>query len=458
VPSAKIPTEDVKRICDLYEMAQRATHADDHSRNESAAAFIKLSQLFAKYGIDLSDIPAIQLQHQKNEAAKSAKTANAAPSNKSNALNVLELVHYVLQGYVDMQPHEFVGVTLWALHTHVFDRFQIAPRLAVLSPVRGCGKSKLLLLLEKLVANPERHDNATAASLYRIIEQNTPTLLLDEGDNLGLKIDRVMRSVLNSGHLKGGKITRVIRNQPRSFDTFGPAAIGAIGTLTLPLLHRAIVILLHRTLRDDLKTMEMMQSPEETRRFEGLRREAVTWAQRVQFDFDPKLPKILRGRIADNWRPLIAIADSFHDAHWSEMARDAAIVFADGYHDEDACVALLVDIRTIFRTLNVDRIRSAVLAVALHELETGAGIWSAWRGENDDQSPHPITQGEIASLLRRFDPNLRPRTVFELGSRKDRGPSGQGYYANQFEKWWAKYCPEDENDSDNIRQLRAKSK
>jgi hypothetical protein len=157
---------------------------------------------------------------------------------------------------------------------------------------------------------------------------------------------------------------------------------------------------------------------------------------------------------------LISIADSFGNAHWSEAARKAATEFASGYYDEDACVALLYDVRTIFRRERIDRIKSAVLVAMLCELEEGVGIWSAWRGEADDQVPHAITQGGVAVLLRRFDRNLRPKPLFELGSRKTRGKSARGYFKHQFERWWKIYCPEDfdEDTADNIRQLHPKSK
>jgi hypothetical protein len=213
----------------------------------------------------------------------------------------------------------------------------------------------------------------------------------------------------------------------------------------LPLLHRSIVLRMHRTLRTDLKTIELFQSAEEQHRFQVAHQHISAWAQSApQFNPDPKLPKILRGRAADNWRVLISIADSFGSRHWSKAARDAAVIFAEGYSDEGAVAALLNDIRTIFRALNVDRIKSSVLTTALHELEDGVDIWSAWRGENDDQSPHAISQGEIATLLKRFHHHeLRPKPLFELGSRKERGKAGRGYYRHQFEKWWKIYCPDE---------------
>jgi hypothetical protein len=407
-------------------------------------------------GLSLGDIPQIQQRQQESEAVK---RANAAAASNQSEPNALELVLYMLQGYADMQPHEYTATALWMLHTHVFDRFMVTPRLAPLSPVRGCGKSTLLLLAERLCANPERHDNISAPAIFRLIEQAAPTLLLDEGDNLGLKLDRVIRSVLNSGHLRGGHITRVIRNVPQAFSTFAPMAIAAIGSLTLPLLHRSIVIQMHRTLRTDLKTIEMMNTPDETARLDKVHRQIVAWAQNAKLRPESPLPKVLHGRGADNWRVLIAVADSF-GAPWSKMARDAAIAFAAGSSDEDACVSLLYDIRTIFRADNIDRIKSAALVRKLIEMEDGVGIWSAWRGESDDQSPHEISQGEVATLLRRFDRGLRPRPLFERGSRKTRGTAGRGYYWKQIEPWCAIYCRDDDAPADlgKVRQLHAKAK
>ena len=351
-----------------------------------------------------------------------------------------------------MQPHEYVGLALWILHAHVFNHFEVTPRLALLSPVRGCGKTNLLKVIERLTPNSERYDNISAAALFRKIDEGITTPLLDEGDNLGLKLDPVMRRILNGGYERGGCTARSPGGITRDYSTFTPMAIGAIGTLPLPLMSRSIVIAMQRSGRDDLKTKEDFKAEEN--RHAAVRQLITTWAQKVStFSKAPKLPKILRLRSADNWRVMISIADSFESAYWSKEARDAAVVFASGYHDEDAPVALLTDIRTIFIRLRVDRIKSLDLAQELHQLEDGMGIWTAWCGDNDDQAPHAITQGEIAALLRRFSrTELRPRPLFDLGSRNSRGVAGRGYYRKQFERWWSIYCPEHSNAE--VRQLR----
>ena len=43
-----------------------------------------------------------------------------------------------------------VAVTLWAAHTHLVRRFDTTPRLALVSPEKRCGKSRVLELLELL--------------------------------------------------------------------------------------------------------------------------------------------------------------------------------------------------------------------------------------------------------------------------------------------------------------------
>jgi len=152
-------------------------------------------------------------------------------------LNPLDLVHYILQQYVALTPHEYVAVALWVVHTHVYDRFMITPRLAVTSPVRGCGKTILLSIISSLAARVLKTDGITPAAIYRLVDAERRTLLVDEADNLGLGSIGPLRAVLNSGHRKGGSITRVVGDRPRQFSTFAPLALAAIGNLPLPVMH-----------------------------------------------------------------------------------------------------------------------------------------------------------------------------------------------------------------------------
>jgi hypothetical protein len=64
---------------------------------------------------------------------------------------------------------------------------------------------------------------------------------------------------------------------------------------------------------------------------------------------DPEMPPLLYNRVADNWRPLFAVADAA-GAEWPERARQAACkLIADGATDESSMRAmLLADLRQLF--------------------------------------------------------------------------------------------------------------
>jgi hypothetical protein len=132
---------------------------------------------------------------------------------------------------------------------------------------------------------------------------------------------------------------------------------------------------------------------------------------------------------------LISVADCF-GAYWSGAARKAAITFAHAYHDEDAGVVLLSDIRGIFNRISADRIASVDLITALLDIEESG--WSEYRGARDDQTPRKLSQGEMARLLRPF--GIRPRSIWPQARRRKGSSSQKGYYRAQFESAWARYC------------------
>jgi hypothetical protein len=349
-------------------------------------------------------------------------------------IDPLAVVHHLLQCYVALTAHQSVAVTLWIAHTFVYRRFTVTPRLMLTSPVRGCGKTTLLELIEALCARPLKSDNITAASIYHAVDHEHPTLLIDEADNLGLALNGALRAVLNSGHRKGGKVTRYHHGQARSFSTFSPVAVAAIGTLPLPVMHRSIVIRMERhDGRHDLKRLDKDDAGTKAD-LDIAYRMIFAWAREAELNPDPPMPAQLCNRQADNWRPLIAIAEAF-GADWATRARDAAVIFTAEYQDEDAAVVLLHDIRGIFDGRRVDRLPSKTIVDDL----TGAddAMWSEWRGIGGNQQPRKLSQAELAKLLEPFQ--IRSRTIRISGGTSSK-PTLKGYYRSQFDVAWRSYC------------------
>jgi hypothetical protein len=179
-------------------------------------------------------------------------------------------------------------------------------------------------------------------------------------------------------------------------------AIAAIGMLPLPLLHRSIAVNMQRS------GVQLKRLDEADPAFSWTRQAIRDWAAKVQLAAEPEMPPSLRNRAADNWRPLLSIADSFG---YGESARAAAIALNADRLDEDVGVRLLVDVRTIFQAHEIDRIASATLVKELIGLDDGQ--WGEWRGLNDDGPPHKLTQPQLAQLLRPF--GIKSRTIWPLG-------------------------------------------
>jgi len=116
-----------------------------------------------------------------------------------STIDVLTELVAAVTAYVILPAEAVTAIGLWILHTHALDSAQITPRLAILSPLKRCGKSTLLKLLATLVHRPLPTANLTAAALFRIVEAHAPTLLIDEADTF-MHDNEALRGVLNAGH------------------------------------------------------------------------------------------------------------------------------------------------------------------------------------------------------------------------------------------------------------------
>ena len=340
----------------------------------------------------------------------------------------------MLRRYVQLKDHEYVAVSLWVVHTYVYDRFAITPRLAVTSPTSDCGKTTLLLFLNSLCASPDKSDDITPAALFRLIDSGVTTILCDEIDNADLANNRTFRTIANGGHHRSGKIVRTIDGRPQSFSTFAPMALAAIHGISLPLPLRRRSVSIHMERADDSSNLTRFDEISDKAALDIVQRSVSLWANEATLAPDPTMPEGLRGRAADNWRVLFSIADAYGEG-WGERARSAALIMAQ---DEDILVTLLRHIREIFEAHRVDRIYSAVLVGALLDLEDAP--WAEWRGVKDDQQSRKLTQATLAPLLKAF--HIRPRSIWPAGRTAD-SKSRKGYYRADFEAAWRAYCPRD---------------
>ena len=330
--------------------------------------------------------------------------------------------------YIVLPEGGATAATLWTLFSHATAAFDISPLLAISSAEMRCGKSTLLTVLGRLVPRAIPASNVSAAALFRSVELWQPTLLVDEADSF-LRDNEELRGVLNSGHHRANAY--VVRcdgeaNEPRRFCTWSAKILALIGRLPATLADRSVRIRMRR--KAPAEEVERLRLD----RFDvrELCRKAARWAADNGSELrvaDPELPESLDDRAADNWRPLVAIADRA-GGRWPERARKAAGLLAGNGDDNSASarIMLLGDLRELFAERGVDRLPSSEIVGALVEREERP--WPEYRRGK------PITVRQVASLLQGFE--IRPRQL-RVGASKFRG-----YRKSDLVETWKRYLPE----------------
>ena len=403
---------------------------------------------------ELSKLCEIAYQRQRKQAAlrlgttvatldkivKQARAETAADADELPHWNVepwpeavdtaqlLDDIEAVFTRYIVLPKGAADAIALWVLHAWTVGAGEISPFLVLSSPTKRCGKTTVLIVLYYVTPRSELASNITPSALFRYIEKAHPTLLVDEGDSF-VKENEELRGILNSGHTKAA--AHVIRNvesngqhEPRRFSTWAPKAIATIGGLADTLEDRAVVVPLQRKPKSAKVTRLRRRDSDD---FVNLRSRAARWAADnwgKLTDPDPDMPEVLNDRAADNWRPLLAIAD-LAGAAWSQQARNAACVLSgEEQGASDIKAGLLLDIRAAFG--DADAIRSLDLVAKL--IADPERPWAEWKHSR------PLTQRQLGGLLRPF--GIMSETVSIAGLN-----DAKGYRRVRFEEAWEAYLP-----------------
>src|SRR6267378_1768532 len=322
----------------------------------------------------------------------------------SPVLDAPELFHQVASrytNYIILPPGAADAIALFTGHAHAFTAFYQTPRLNLYSPRRGCGKTTTLDVLATMVPRPFRTENMRAPVLFRVVDQQQPILLLDEVDTYLHQADE-LRGLLNAGHKRGACAYRCegAGNAIRAFKAFAPAVLAGIGELPPTLHDRSILIPLVPAEPGQVRARfdEHHTDLEKT-----LASKLARWAKdnyHALAACDPPLPPSAFNRLADNWRPLFAVAQVV-GGDWPQRAADAFAKltgslsshpfnsFNDSTHltprgpvvswsGSPDSLGLLADVRLIFTQHGVQRLFSSALVDALRVLPE-----RPWSGANN---------------------------------------------------------------------------
>jgi putative DNA primase/helicase len=351
---------------------------------------------------------------------------------------LLDELRALTRRHVVLHHHADTALALWALGTHAFDAFDLYPRLAITSPQKRCGKSRALEVLGHACARALTASSVTAAAIYGAIGAWRPTLLVDEADTF-MDRDDALRGVINSSHARAGAFVLRASNpgrEPVRLSTWAPVVVAMIGKPPGTVLDRSIEVPMRRRLLSE--EVERLDRREAERVFEVWRRKAARWSADALGALRTARPARIPGlddRAADNWEPLVALADLAGGA-WPAAARAAALALSEEREDDrDAGTQLLSDIRLVFHLRPdgevseepvADRLLTKRILETIHAWEERP--WATF------QRGRPLGPEVLARMLREF--GVHPVSLRLAGRRIVRG-----YRLGSFADAFARYLP-----------------
>jgi hypothetical protein len=353
-----------------------------------------------------------------------------------------EIGAFIRRFVVVPDDNALTALVLWVVHTHAMDAADTTPYLAITSPEPGCGKTQSLEVLQMLTARAWKLSGApTEAVLFRKIEQDSPTVLIDEIDRLfkgASERTEPLTAILNGGNRRGSTVPRCVgegtKMTVKDFRTFGAKALTGIDHLKWPdtIRDRCIAVRLHKMLAQEKvdRFNPRKVEPDGAK----VRRRAERWVQENLEQLrgiEPPDLESLSPRAAAGWEPLQAIAIRI-GGEWPAKAERAALALS-GTPDTDAQsigARLLADIRNAFGS--TDKISTDDLLTALKDIDDAP--WPGWGKGNG------LTARQLGGLLR----------PYEIKSRSIRLPDDRtpkGFLREQFTSAWARYAPDPQTET-----------
>jgi hypothetical protein len=354
----------------------------------------------------------------------------------------LDQIRAFVERFVYGTPAQLTAITLWIAHTYVYKMFFATPRLGAFAEGEDSGKTTVLrmclALCEKAVMTP----NASAPSIFTIIEQEHPVLLFDEADGIWNKSGtgergRSLRGILNEGAYEDGYVLRVVGGEAKRFPCCCPAAYAGIGRLSKTMMSRSVVI-------------NMVQAPPgaEIDEYEPalykaeaalLRNVLKEWLGEFgpEMNLQPEMPAKLFNRAKQIWKVLIAIAD-LDGEKWGKWARDAALELACNIKAQASVSPGEEFIETVAgATLPDAKLTTGELIklMAGERKARGKCSWADWLEEPT------VAPRKIAALLRPY--GIETHQFWRDGNNR------RGYFAADFHLWAEQEGP------DGVERLQA---
>jgi Protein of unknown function (DUF3631) len=217
-----------------------------------------------------------------------------------------------------------VAVVLWIAFSWVHEIAVHSPMLRIVADDIDAGKTTLCNVLKFLTPRASTVANLTGPALFRFVDREHPTLIMDNADKLLAKKPE-LASIIEQGWTRGTPVPRTnAHGLTYMFDVFCPKVLAGVTLALEPgTLSRCIdVEMLPKTADDKVEDFQQVDDED----FVALRRKWVRWAADNVVALRGANPAMadFNNRIKMNWKLQFAIADLAGGA-WPKEVRAAAV-------------------------------------------------------------------------------------------------------------------------------------
>ena len=180
---------------------------------------------------------------------------NTFVNNPMSPTGVYEEIKNILKTYIELPKEETYGLLVaWIESTYFYQIFYSMPFLFIYGK-KGCGKSRLLTIMERLCFNAMKIKGVSIASLADSIDGVRGTFLNDQAESLSNDRNIEILGLLTDSYTKGGGTRRIVNisNKKRSvmdFETYSPKAFASIKEIDSDLRDRCVEITMLRATKD----------------------------------------------------------------------------------------------------------------------------------------------------------------------------------------------------------------
>jgi hypothetical protein len=258
----------------------------------------------------------------------------------------------------------------------------------------------------------------TPATVFRLIDAEQPTLIIDEADTFVAGGSSELTGIINSGHAKTRAfVTRCVGDghDVKRFSTWSPMVLAAIGLLPSTIIDRSIVISLNRKAKN--QTCKRIDADLFNQAKVG-REKLLKWSidHKDAIKKNPiEPPSCGNDRAVDNWRSLFTVASLVSD-NWLQRCNAAYAILNQHANEPELSTQLLADIREIFSKHGDNKISSADLVSKL--VEDKDRPWC------ECKSGRAISPSHLAQMLKTY--GITPKGI-RVGNK-----TPKGYELHQF--------------------------